>query len=278
MFPYAIQAAIKLIFSMSLLIASQLSHGADLAREIRMQQQVADYIMQGDALMLQDAIAEHEFLSIYTEAEIDTPKGAVIIMHGRGFHPNWPELVYPLRTGLPQYGWHTLSIQMPVLDTTASFYDYMDIVEEAHPRIEAAIEFLQRQEIEFIILLAHSCSVHMAVDWLHQHPDADASGFIGIGMGSTDKGQPMRQPFPLQAIKIPVLDIHGEYDYPAVKRNAPRRWENIQQAGNPLSAQRVVKDEQHYFTDHSDALLQEVVSWLDTVHKAPVDKPVDKAE
>ncbi len=268
----AIQAVIKLSIGMSLLIASQLSHGADLAREIRMKQQVADYIMQGDVVMLHDAAAEHEFLSIFTEAETGTPKGAVIIMHGRGYHPNWPELVYPLRTGLPGHGWHTLSIQMPVLDTTASFYDYMAIIDEAHPRINAAIEFLQQQGIESIILLAHSCSVHMAIDWLHQHPDTATSGFIGIGMGSTDKGQPMRQPFPLQAITIPILDIRGEHDYPAVKRNAPRRWENIQQAGNPLSAQRVVKGARHYFTDHSDALLREVANWLDSVHKAQADK------
>jgi len=272
MMPDIFHPVIKLSLGIGLLIASGLCNSADLAREIRMKQQVADYIMQGDAVMLQDAIAEHEFLSIYTEAETDSPKGAVIIMHGRGFHPNWPELVYPLRTGLPQHGWHTLSIQMPVLDTAASFYDYMDIVEEAHPRIEAAIEYLHQQEIEFIILLAHSCSVHMAVDWLHSHLDAAASGFIGIGMGSTDKGQPMRQPFPLQAIKIPILDIHGEYDYPAVKRNAPRRWDNIQQAGNPLSAQRVVKDAQHYFIDHSNALLREVANWLGKVHAAQTDK------
>jgi len=268
----AFQAAIKFCLGIGLLVASSLCNGADLAREIRMKQQVADYIMQGDAVMLHDGAAEHDFLSIYTEAETDAPKGAVIIMHGRGYHPNWPELVYPLRTGLPEHGWHTLSIQMPVLATTASFYDYMDIVEEAHPRISAAIAFLQEQGIESIILLAHSCSVHMAVDWLHQHPDSGASGFIGIGMGSTDKGQPMRQPFPLQDIKIPVLDIRGEYDYPAVKRNAPRRWENIQQAGNPLSEQRVVKDAQHYFTDHSDALLGEVTNWLDKVHAAQTDK------
>lgn len=266
------QAAIKSNLAICLLMASQLCHSADLAREIRMKEQVADYIMQGDAVMLKDATAGHEFLSIFTEAETDTPKGAVIIMHGRGYHPNWPELVYPLRTSLPQHGWHTLSIQMPVLDTSASFYDYMEIVDEAHPRIDAAIDFLQQQGIESIILLAHSCSVHMAVDWLHRHPDTDTSGFIGIGMGSTDKGQPMRQPFPLQSIKIPLLDIRGEYDYPAVKRNAPRRWKNIQRAGNPLSAQRVVKDARHYFTDHSDALLLEVVSWLDSVHKASADK------
>lgn len=266
------QAAIKLSLGISLLMTSQLCHSTDLAREIRMKQQVADYIMQGHAVMLHDTVAEHEFLSIFTEAETDATKGAVIIMHGRGYHPNWPELVYPLRTNLPQHGWHTLSIQMPVLDTSASFYDYMEIVDEAHPRIDAAIEFLQQQGIESIILLAHSCSVHMAVDWLHQHPDGGASGFIGVGMGSTDKGQPMRQPFPLQAIKIPILDIRGEYDYPAVKRNAPRRWKNIQQAGNPLSEQREINDARHYFIDHNDALLSEVANWLDKVHAAQTDK------
>jgi len=50
-----------------------------------------------------------------------------------------------LRTGLTEYGWNTLSVQMPVLDNDASFYDYLEILPEAHPRIHAALKFIQRR-------------------------------------------------------------------------------------------------------------------------------------
>lgn len=202
MFSLFLRLQYCLIFVL-LVSLSTLTYASDLQKEIRMKREIIDYIMDGEAIMLNDALAQHEFLSIYTESTLDKPKGAVIIMHGRGHHPNWAEVVYPLRTGLPEFGWHTLSIQAPVLENESSFYDYLDIQQETHPRIESAITFLQQQKISNIVLLAHSCSVHMAVDWLHKHPGGGANAFIGIGMGSTDIGQPMLKPFPLQDIKIP---------------------------------------------------------------------------
>lgn len=237
---------------------------SNLEKENRMREQVADYVLDGDVVMLKDG--NHEFFSIYMEPELPA-KGAVIIMHGRGYHPNWPELVFPLRTGLPEHGWHTLSIQMPVLDNDSTFYDYLDIVPEAFPRIEAAINFLKQKKISNIVLLAHSCSVHMSVAWLHKFPNHGATAFVGVGMGSTDKGQPMLKPFPLEDFQIPVLDIRGEYDYPAVKGFAPDRWKRIKQAGHPKSSQQMVPDSDHYFTSRGDALLLQVADWLNDLDK-----------
>ncbi len=241
-----------------------LLYASDLEKERRMYEQVADYVMDGEVVMLR--AGQHEFFNIFMPAENEnTARGAVIIMHGRGYHPNWPELVYPLRTGLTEHGWHTLSIQMPVLDNQATFYDYLDIIPESYPRIDAAVEYLKQKNIQRIVILAHSCSVHMAIDWLHRFPERGITAFIGVGMGSTDKGQPMRKPFPLEDIKIPVLDIRGEYDYPAVKGFAPDRWKRMQQAGNPRSQQRVVAKSDHYFTGRGEALLEEVADWLKTL-------------
>ena len=39
----------------------------------------------------------------------------MIILHGRGYHPDWAEVANPLRVGLAE-GWNTLSLKMPVLD------------------------------------------------------------------------------------------------------------------------------------------------------------------
>ena len=238
-------------------------HASDLAKEKRMMEQVADYVMDGDVILLKDG--SHEFLSIYMESEEQPVKGTIIILHGRGYHPNWPELVYPLRTGLPEHGWNTLSIQMPVLSNDATFYDYMKILPQSHPRINAAVEFLNQKNTKNIIMLTHSCGVHMGFDWLHKNQDAGITAFIGVGMGSTDYGQPMLQPFALQDIKIPVLDIRGENDYPAVIKNAVRRMKRIKQAGNPKSQQRVVEKSDHYFTGRGDALLEEVADWLNSL-------------
>ncbi|VAW67061.1 hypothetical protein MNBD_GAMMA09-2714 [hydrothermal vent metagenome] len=253
------------IFSIFLLmvIFCTCVRASDLEKEDRMRAQVADYVMDGEVVFLKSGL--RDFLSIYMASEAQEVKGAVIILHGRGLNPNWPELVYPLRTGLTEYAWDTLSIQLPVLDNDASFYDYMDILHEAHPRINAAVEFLKQKNIKNIILLAHSCSVHTAVYWLYENPQGGVNGFIGIGMGSTDTGQPMRKPFPLDKIYIPVLDIYGENDFPSVRNNAARRLNHTQQAGNTKSLQQVIPGSDHYHSENNAILLREIVDWLESL-------------
>ena len=251
----------KLIIVLTFLCLSHLSMAAgasDIAREKRLASQVVDSIIDGEAVFLKSG--EHEFLSIYTEA--DEPGGAVIIMHGRGFHPNWADVVYPLRVGLVDQGWNTLSLQMPVLGKEAKFYDYLEIMDEALPRIEAGIDYLKQQGNEKIILIAHSCSVHMTMAWVDAGRMRDIDAFIGIGMGAVDYQQPMKRPFPLEKFTVPVLDVYGEEEYPAVIRGAPERLAAMQKAGNPKSKQLTVPGANHYFTDEGDALLEVVGPWL----------------
>ena len=72
----------------------------------------------------------------------------------------------------------------------------------------------------------------------------------------------MKQAFPLNQLKIPVLDIYGSDDYPAVINMASERFDMIQKATNPLSEQRVIFDANHYMTEHGDELLKEIIDWL----------------
>ncbi len=249
-----------IVQSLLLLMVCSSANAADLEREQRLKNQIIDYILDGDPVML--TADQHEFLSIYQPADDADSTFGMVLMHGRGFHPNWPEVIYPLRTRLPADGWHTLSIQMPVLDNQATFYDYLDIIPQAFPRIQAAIDYLVAQGVNRIVLLAHSCSVHMSVAWLAQRGDPHVIGFIGVGMGSTDKGQPLPEPLPLDKLNVPVLDVRGEHDYPAVHGRAPERWRYLQKAGQAGSRQLVVEDADHYFRDRGDVLLNVVEDWL----------------
>ena len=237
----------------------------DLERERRLEAEIIDAILEGESVRL-DA-AGHLFLAIHTEVETgDGPRRAVIVMHGRGFHPDWAEVAAPLRTALPEHGWETLSLQMPVLEKSAKYYDYVPILHTAFPRIQAGIEFLRARGVQTIVLAAHSCSVHMAMGFVRHYGDTGFDGFIGIGMGATDYRQPMREPFPLASMSVPVLDLFGDEDYPAVLRKAPERLAAIRAAGNPRSAQRVVPEAEHFFRGREDALVDAVMDWLATLH------------
>lgn len=230
----------------------------DYEREARLADEIVDVILDGDPVWL--ASGEREFLSIYTEA--DEPGTAVVILHGRGFHPDWADTINPLRVGLVDRGYSTLSLQMPVLEKDAKYYDYVPVFHHAHPRIEAGIEYLRDSGHNKIVLLAHSCGVHMAMDWIRTKNDRSIDAFIGLGMGATDYKQPMHQPFPLDWMHVPILDLYGENEYPAVIRRAPERKAMIEKAGHARSRQQVLPGANHYFTDQGEPLVAAVADWL----------------
>lgn len=250
------------LFSVGLMGSSfAAGDGPDLEREQRMSAEIVDAIMDGDPIELE--AASHTFMGIYTEA--DEPKGSVLILHGRGFHPDWANVIQPLRIGLIEHGWNTLSIQMPVLNKAAKYFDYVPIFDDAGPRIEAALAYLKENSEGPVVVIAHSCGSHMAHHWVHEQGAAATEqfqAFVGIGMGATDYQQPMMEPFALDKMAMPVLDLYAENDFPAVLRMAAERKAMIEKVGNPKSAQVVVPDSEHYFVDRGEALTEAIAEWL----------------
>ena len=125
----------------ALAVAPGIATAQDLERERRLEAEIVDMIIDGEPVHL-DADGR-PFLALHTEAADGGSGRAVIVLHGRGFHPDWPEVAAPLRAELPEHGWETLSLQMPVLGKTAKYYDYEPIFPAAFPRIRAGIEYLR---------------------------------------------------------------------------------------------------------------------------------------
>ncbi|MDB6143011.1 MAG: hypothetical protein JWP80_2055 [Pseudomonas sp.] len=53
------------------------------------------------------------FLALWKPANIDQPKGTVIILPGDGESADWPQAVGPLRRKFPDDGWASLSLTLP---------------------------------------------------------------------------------------------------------------------------------------------------------------------
>ncbi|WP_397451079.1 alpha/beta hydrolase family protein [Pseudomonas sp. NA-150] len=53
------------------------------------------------------------FLALWKPANIDQPKGTVIIIPGTGESADWPQAVGPLRRKFPDDGWASLSVTLP---------------------------------------------------------------------------------------------------------------------------------------------------------------------
>ncbi len=235
----------------------------DYEREGRMIGEIEEAVMDGDVEYL-PLTEDKEVFSIYMEPDADTPKGGVIILHSRGYHANWDSTIKPLRVGLAEKGWHTLSVQMPVLDKEATYYDYVPIFPYAHERIEAAIDFYMQRGIDNIVLASHGCGAHMSMSYFDKYGDDKISAYVGIGMGATDYKQKIIKRMPLDMMLKPVLDVYGEKDFPGVKRSAEERRWLMDVANNKKSAQKIIAKADHYYKEDaaSEALVDAVDAWL----------------
>ena len=233
----------------------------DMVRELRISGQIEPAIFDGEAVWL-DADGTR-FLSIHMPVE--KAHGAVILLHGRDTSPEEQELIGPLRVGLAEAGWTTLALQMPVLAKGKKYYDYLPVLKYAHPRIEAAIDYLQTQNESKIILAAHSCGAHMANDWLNHTANPAVDGYIAMGTGATDAEQDLKTPLPFANLSVPVLDIYGSEEFPRPLLMVPYRQELLKLNGNPLSSQVLVDGANHYFTGYGDEMTGELISWLNTL-------------
>lgn len=232
----------------------------DYAREQRLIEEAEAGLFDGEIIYL--AAQGREVFALLSEPDEPALNGIVMLLHGRGFHPDWPQVVGPLREGLTDLGIPTLSVQMPVLAKDAKYYDYLEIIPESLVRIESAIQYLKAAGYSWIAMVAHSCSVHMTMAWIKQSGDQGIDAYVGIGMGATDYRQPMLEPFPLEDLHVPVLDLFGSADYPAVTKAAPDRWAAIHTAGHSNSAQLVIDGADHFFEGFEEALVSAVSDWV----------------
>ncbi len=59
------------------------------------------------------------FLALFRESMTGDPQGCILLIHGDNEHPDWPQVIGPIRNKLVENSWCTLSIEVP--DTTKRF-------------------------------------------------------------------------------------------------------------------------------------------------------------
>lgn len=255
----SITAFISLIFiGISLLSGAAL--GSDTDKEQRWRSQVVDALIVGEAVDLQ--ADGHTFLGIFAEQDTDKPLGAAIIMHGTGVHPDWPDVVLPLRSELPAAGWATLSIQMPILANDAEHKDYAPLFAEVPARVNAAIAFLRSKGYQNIVLIGHSLGSSMAASFL-ANGGTGINAFVAIGMSADRNADPrMDNAASLTRIALPMLDLYGSQDLDSVRNTVQLRTSAARKAGNRQYRQQEVVGANHFFQGVEADLVRIVKGWL----------------
>jgi len=249
---------IRLLFIILIALAFN-THASDLAKEKRWADQVVDAILDGEAIWLNDG--KSEFLGIYTEAEEDKGR-AVIVMHGTGIHPDWQQVIQPLRVDLTEHNWNTLSIQMPILPNEAEYPEYAPLYDEVAPRIDAAIQYLKKNGSKEIVLVGHSQGASMTAYYLSTSKQ-DVNGFVAIGMAAFADDPRMDIIKSLQKINAPVLDIYGDDDLEIVMKSIDARAKAAKKAGNKHYTQQEIKGSNHFFDGKEEQLVEAVAGWLE---------------
>jgi pimeloyl-ACP methyl ester carboxylesterase len=140
----------------------------------------------------------------------------VILLHGRGVHPA-SSFLDALRADLADAGWHTLSLQMPILSPDVNLAEYARTFDEAFARIEAGLAYLTGRGVKRVVLLGHSTGALTALAYAAEHPGRVA-GVVAIGPSTEPLGGTRMQPALLlrEIRNLPVLDLYGSQDLPVV--------------------------------------------------------------
>ena len=256
-------ALTRLVIVMALLLLVTVSRAgsvSDTAKEKRWADQITDQLIVGEPVWL--AADGHRFLAIYTPAETASTRGTVLLVHGIGAHPDWPQVIQPLRSGLSERGWQSLSLQMPLPPEGIDTAGRAALLREGGDRLQTALVWLEGKGMTPVTLIAHSRG---GVDALHFVTTHDSTPIVSLVLVGTngdyddvpDDVGPLQS---LREIKLPVLDIYGENDHENVIKTAPDRRKAA--AANPGFQQLKVPGADHFFDGEETPLLAEVARWL----------------
>lgn len=256
----AIHALLLPLLAGALLALASAAHAAasDTVQEERWAEQIVEGLEDHIAYWL-DA-GEREFVALYTPA-FGGRRAAVLILHDAGTHPDWREVIQPLRKQLAARGFDTLAIQMPVPHRDAAASGYAPLYEEAIPRIYAGIETLKEEGNRRVFLIGHGLGAAMGAYFLGsaESPEIAGAAFIGMATGGTPDG--FDAGTYIAGARIPVLDVLGTADAETVRQAAAARA--VSAKNNRRYAQKAIAGAGHDFAGREKELLGAVNAWLD---------------
>jgi hypothetical protein len=261
------------------------SEEAPAAKETDAEQLLATALREqlrgGEAITLQ--VAGKEVLALYQQQTRGQALGGVLILHDLNAHPDWPGVTRALRQQLPEAGWHTLSLQLPHVDSAQTTLEQLDAI---RPRIAAALAEMERRGILNTVIIGHGQGALAAIDYLNSNIVPAVRGLVVISLdGTANAEERLDGAAGLARINLPILDIYAEHDNLNVLESAKRRYDLARRTNTSGNQQRTsyadiapdytpklgltlsyrqisLSGADHHFTAQGDALVKRVRGWL----------------
>lgn len=252
---------IPLLFAFTANAASK----SDLDKEKRWEEQIVPSIIVGeDVKLTADGV---EFLALYAEPTTEQQKGGVILLHGIGVHPAWPDVIEPLRMELPEYGWHTLSLQMPILGNEAENKDYAPLFAEVPARIQAGVDFLKSKGVRTIVISGHSLGSTMGSYYSATNSDPAVKVFAIVSGGPGVPGDARMDSLEnfRKITGVAILDVYGSEDQKSVLDAVSERRGLSQDIEGRRYQDLEIDGAGHFYREKQEELVTELNSGLDKI-------------
>jgi dienelactone hydrolase len=247
----------------------------------------AQGIKQGKVIQLQ--AGDKQVMAIHTEEVTGSRQGGIILIPDINTHPDWPQVIRPLRTQPTEFGWHTLAINN-ASDINLDAMENLDaLIEQTRANIQAGVAFYQQQNIGNVAVIGYGIGATLAAAAISRS-DEGISAFIGISMsGARMPLEDLYTPPYLETISLPILDIFGSQDLPhvvdsakarsvaakksgassvkkqrinAFKRSAVARSPFAEKSGYIAYRQIQIAGADHQFTGLGQILTKRIIGWL----------------
>ncbi len=212
---------------------------------------------------------EQPFLGLFAEAQTKKAKGGIILLHAWNAHADWPEVIGPLRRDLTRYGWHTLSIQLPLTTTPTATMTAAQLAElqlDIQQRIQVAIEYCRSRRIFNLVLLGHQFGAIAAGRFVSEPANANAlSALVALNLFSpvdfpanpaTDDNDWITQ------IKTAFLDIVPAQSPEHILQLANERKTTMLKLGHDKYRQIHIIGSDYSFAGSEHSLLTRIQAWL----------------
>lgn len=232
----------------------------DKDREKRVAAQIEEQLLSGDPIWLE--VEGQQVFALDTPAESEPVKGTVILVHGNGAHPNWAQVVAPLRAALSENGWRNIAVQMPYIPEDLPISAAATLFSNTDARIKAAVDYAINDEESPLYIVSHSRGGPQASHYVARYSDAPIKALAIIGSSARYQNDPdeFTTATSLGKIKIPVLDMYGSEDLEQVLKSAGDRKKAA--ATNKNYTQKVINGADHMWDGEEQQLTTNVLEWL----------------
>lgn len=205
---------------------------------------------------------EKSFFAIYTKQNRLNQRGSVILLHGKAAHPDWKEVIRPLRTKLVDYGWNTLSIQMPIRTKSLTSKEEIEkFNKDGALRLDSTLVYLKAKKTPSIFLLTHGENAETALAYMKDNPKRIIHGLILVSM-PIKKHLNKKSIEMLEQLKIPVLDIYASRDIETVRFTAKERQSAANRGGNSNYRQQQINNADYSYDKQIKTLIKRIHSWM----------------